>query len=181
MPALFLLFAFSLPTVKCWGYDAFGNRTYELENQTAACPSPALTASQLSSYSAPAGSMYNWSTVSSSNQLTFSTLNASGGFSYDDAGNVTYDGVNYYVYDLEGRICAVWNTNSGSKTQYAYDAEGRRVAKGTISNWPASGSACAAPTSANGFVLSNIYLRGLAGGKRVVYFQLPTNFRWGIA
>jgi YD repeat-containing protein len=50
------------------------------------------------------------------------------------------DGVNQYVYGLDGRICAVRNVAAGSvMTQYVYDAEGRRVAKGTISTWPAAG------------------------------------------
>jgi hypothetical protein len=26
---------------------------------------------------------------------------------YDPSGNVTYDGINQYLYDAEGRICAV--------------------------------------------------------------------------
>jgi hypothetical protein len=32
--------------------------------------------------------------------------------SYDLAGNVTYDGVNSYLYDGEGRICAVHSSRS---------------------------------------------------------------------
>ena len=48
-------------------------------------------------------------------------------------------------------------------TQYVYDAEGRRVAKGSIASWPASGATCATPTAANGFNLTSTYLRGSSG------------------
>jgi RHS repeat-associated protein len=82
---------------------------------------------------------------------------------YDLAGNVINDGVNKYVYDLDGRICAVENILAGTATQYVYDAEGRRVGKGTINTWPAAGATCAAPTTANGFTLTNQYLRGVSG------------------
>ncbi len=63
---------------------------------------------------------------------------------YDAAGNVICDSYNsgtgqcmisassnVYAYDVEGRICAV-DTSSGAYG-YLYDAEGARVAKGTIS------------------------------------------------
>lgn len=160
---------------QCWGYDSFGNRTFELDNQTAACPSSPPAPSSVSTYSYPVGSSYLWTTYDTNNRITGTTVNAAaGGFTYDLAGNVVNDGVNQYVYDIEGRICAVLNTNTGSKTQYVYDAEGSRIAKGTISgsnaaaSFPSAGSgivpSCIAPTG-TGFALSNIYLSDLSGQK----------------
>jgi RHS repeat-associated protein len=73
---------------------------------------------------------------------------------------VTNDGVNRYLYDIEGRLCAVQNLTVGTITQYVYDAEGTRVAKGSLSAWP---SACNAPTAANGFTLTGSYVLGLGG------------------
>jgi RHS repeat-associated protein len=137
---------------QCWTYDGFGNRTGEGEMTAATtCPNP-ITGSNHSS----------WATYNTSNQLTAnSTVSA---FSYDDAGNTVNDGINKYVYDLDGRICAVTTVaNGGAMTQYVYDAEGRRVGKGTITTWPAAGATCSAPTSANGFTLTTQYLRGEHG------------------
>jgi len=73
---------------------------------------------------------------------------------------VINDGINAYVYDAEGRLCAAENILAGSATQYVYDAAGTRVAKGSISTFPASGSTCAAPTG-SGFTLASKYLLGL--------------------
>ena len=94
--------------------------------------------------------------------------------SYDGAGNVTQDANNRYVYDPEGRLCAVESLVGGTgATEYLYAAEGRRVAKGTLSGaglaaaFPAVGSgvvpSCPAPTVANGFTLTSQYLLGLGG------------------
>jgi len=41
---------------------------------------------------------------------------------------MTYDGLNSYLYDAEGRICAVKNS-TGGLTGYVYDAAGIRVAR----------------------------------------------------
>jgi len=71
--------------------------------------------------------------------VTWTTVNSAvNGFAYDSAGNVTNDNVNRYLYDAEGRICAVSRgevNDIGIMTGYIYDAEGRRVAKGSISIW----------------------------------------------
>ena len=61
-----------------------------------------------------------------SNQVTYSSLNSGAGLTYDAAGDVTYDGLNTYLYDAEGRICAVKNS-VGSITGYVYDAAGIRT------------------------------------------------------
>jgi len=81
---------------------------------------------------------------------------------YDGAGNVIQDTRNAYVYDPEGRLCAVEANPTGSATytQYIYDAEGRRVAKGS-----GTSLSCGAPTTANGFTLSSQYLLDQSGNQ----------------
>jgi len=81
---------------------------------------------------------------------------------------VINDGTNRYVYDPEGRICAVWSPGP-VYTQYVYDANGQRVAKGTIpaTDWPTAGNTCNAPTAANGFTLTAQYLRGQSGDQDI--------------
>ncbi len=140
---------------QCWIYDSFGNRTGEGEMTAAtACPNPITGANHSV-----------WAKYNTSNQLTSNSIVPN--FLYDDAGNTTNDGTNKYVYDLDGRICAVTPVVGGTFTQYVYDAEGRRVAKGTLTTFPIAGSACSAPTAANGFSLTGtgaaIYLRGAHG------------------
>jgi len=127
---------------------------------------PAANAPAPSGFVPPTNSLYLWASYNANNQVTGTAVNgAAGGFTYDLAGNVIYDEANKYIYDFDGRICAVWNTTASTMTQYVYDAEGRRVAKGTISSWPSQGATCAAPTTANGFNLTNVYLRGLQGNQ----------------
>ena len=142
----------------CWGYDSFGNRTAEYY-QAAACPTPE------SSVPVP---HVNQITYNGSNQVLTANVawgqtNLSGTFQYDAAGNVLSDITNNYLYDAEGRLCAVKNSVT-SFTQYVYDAEGRRVAKGSLQSWP-TGSSCNAPTAANGFTLTSQYLLDLGGNQ----------------
>jgi RHS repeat-associated protein len=81
---------------------------------------------------------------------------------YDQAtGNITNDGVHNYIYDEEGRLCAVGNMSpSGGGAfggmQYIYDAEGRRVAKGTITQ-----ATCDRTT--NGFQPTSTFVLDQAG------------------
>ena len=73
--------------------------------------------------------------------------------------DVTYDGLNQYLYDAEGRICAVASPNGlgGTFTMgYLYDAEGERIAKGTITAWSCD------PTT-NGFQITQNYVLGPSG------------------
>jgi RHS repeat-associated protein len=110
-----------------------------------------------------------------------------GGYTYDNAGDVSADGVNGYLYDAEGRICAV-NTGSGW-TGYLYDAAGNRVAKGSIQSWSCdittngfsaqagyvvgpSGEQLTEVDASNNWVHTNVY----AGGKIGVPNQLAG---WG--
>jgi len=126
----------------CWSYDSFGNRTAQ-SSQSAACPTLPAVPTPTVSYNA-------------NNQIT-------GGYVVYDpsgSGNVTGDANtgNTYLYDGEGRICAVKRepiSGTSTMTQYIYDAEGTRVAKGTISNWAAG-----CDTTANGFVPTNSYVLG---------------------
>ena len=136
----------------CWAYDSFGNRIMQIF-QSAACPA-APTPGQ-----SPATVYYN-----PNNQVTFvsqsapSAISAPNGFAYDGAGNVLQDNQNTYLYDAEGRICAVQSTpveGFTSMTQYLYDADGTRVAKGTITNWSAG-----CDTTQNGFTMTASYILG---------------------
>jgi RHS repeat-associated protein len=87
---------------------------------------------------------------------------------YDASGNIGYDGVNTYLYDGEGRICAVQQVVTGLltlMTQYLYDADGNRVAKGQISTWSCD-------TTSNGFVAQTVYVLGPHG-------EQMTELSWG--
>ena len=141
--------------IGCYGYDAFGNRTLA-----------GITTTDCS------GTILQTATYNAKNQVTWTSVNAAAiGFGYDNAGNVTNDGQNEYLYDAEGRLCAV-NANysvAPSFTRYIYNAEGTRVAKGTLTNWPTS---CGAP-GANGFSLTAEYLLG-QGGDQVTELNTTT-------
>ena len=133
----------------CWTYDVYGNRTMEMASATP-CPGTAPT-TQIGAY-------YN-----TRNQITSTYGGRGATFVYDAAGDTTYDGVNNYWYDAEGRLCAVQSFNS--VTQYFYDAEGARVARGALSAAPAAGSTCSATTLAttSGLTLNKRYLVDLGG------------------
>jgi RHS repeat-associated protein len=68
------------------------------------------------------------------NQISSTTL---GSVQYNPAGGggVTLDNQNQYLYDGDGRICAVRNLMSGTMTGYVFDADGTRVSTGTIATW----------------------------------------------
>ena len=129
----------------CWSYDAFGNRTMEAMSTTACTSNPA-----------PA----SWANLSPGNNNRLAGTNqAPGGVSYDASGDVLNDGVNQYLYDAEGRICAVASTpipGMTVMTGYLYDAGGTRVAKGSIQKWSCD-------PAASGFQTINDYVLGLGG------------------
>jgi RHS repeat-associated protein len=77
---------------------------------------------------------------------------------------VSYDGTNFYAYDGEGRLCAVQPTSGSTAFGYIYDADGNRVAKGTItaSLNPLTTPLSCDPTS-NGFTLTESYVLGPGG------------------
>jgi RHS repeat-associated protein len=82
----------------------------------------------------------------------------------DASGNTLYDGNNEYWYDAEGQLCAVQSQrySGGAVIQYVYDAEGARIAKGTLAQAPAIGATCAPPLG-SGFTLTARYLVDLGG------------------
>ena len=116
---------------------------------------------------------YNGTTNgTNNNQMSATNLNTNQANDYDAAGNVLNDGVNAYLYDIEGRLCAVENLTVGTITQYVYDAEGTRVAKGKLS-WTGSGNptwntACSATSGQGGwtFTLTTSWILG-QGGEQV--------------
>jgi RHS repeat-associated protein len=121
-----------------WTYDSFGNRkTQTPSGQNIVAPVPQAQ------------------TLSYPSQNRISNYGVNG---YDAAGNVLYDQINNYLYDAEGRLCAVSYFN-GMTTEYMlylYDGEGRRVAKvsnPTFSCTPAS----------TGSTLQETYLLGPSG------------------
>jgi len=138
----------------CWNYDAFGNRTSESMSTTPCGSSPMP--------------MISWAHYNGNNQFT-NTSQALGGVAYDASGDVLNDGVNQYLYDGEGRICAVASTpmpGMTAMTGYLYDADGVRVAKGTISTWSCD-------PAANGFQTTNDYILG-PGGEQVTEMGMNT-------
>ena len=115
-----------------WTYDAFGNRTSQVPTGTVGLPMP------------------------SAQYLAFGTPNNRvAGWQYDNAGNVLYDNLNHYLYDGEGRLCAVQGY-AGAMTQYVYDADGFRFAKGTISSFNCN-------STTNGFAVTSIYSTAING------------------
>jgi RHS repeat-associated protein len=82
-----------------WAYDVWGNRTDQN-----------VTAGTCNSFHA---------TVGTNNRLASP-------YTYDAAGNMTFDGSHSYTYDAENRIISV---DGGTTASYAYDPSGRRVSK----------------------------------------------------
>ena len=132
----------------CWAYDSYGNRTTQVM-QTSACPSQESSLTPTVNYSA-------------SNQIADGGLHG-----YDPAGNLNADNTtgNSYLYDGEGRICAAKNEpvpGTWIITGYLYDAEGARIAKGTLSNC-ASLAGCTCDPTQNGFQITQNYVLGPSG------------------
>jgi RHS repeat-associated protein len=94
---------------------------------------------------------------------------------YDPAGDVTYDGANNYLYDGEGRLCAVQTGgNGGSATGYLYNADGTRVVKGSMSTF----TGC--PSSASSFsAVQAQYLLDLSGDQVTELNGTLTNGAYG--
>ena len=142
----------STQQIACFTYDAFGNRTMQAVSTTACNAYPTPTA----------WAQFNGTTNgTNNNQMSATSQNplqgASGG--YDLSGDITNDGINQYVYDAEGRICAVLNTavpGNPIMTGYLYDADGTRVAKGSITTM-----SCDPTTS--GFQFTENYVLGPGG------------------
>ena len=121
-----------------WTYDAFGNRLSEIN------PVANTTATF----------------TSASNQVTATSGTAV--FLYDAAGDITYDGLNNYLYDAEGRVCAVRNS-VGTTVGYIYDAAGIRVSKVNLNQLSCNLGYGYNPTSS--------YVLGL-GGEQITEFNI---------
>jgi RHS repeat-associated protein len=142
----------------CWTYDSFGNRTAQ-GTQSTACPSPGSTIPS------------NWTplAVTANNQF-LGVSNPDGSvtspYGYDAAGDMQLapgDGgiLSGVLYDGEGRICATRQPITAglfSQTQYIYDAEGNRVAEGTIADWS---KGC--DLTQNGFQQTKAFVVGPSG------------------
>lgn len=130
-------------------YDSFGNRI----GQTGASVAFSTGSPQCQVSGA---TISDWGHYNANNQLTGTNQEVP---SYDAAGNIMYDGnSNYYLYDGEGRICAVKNTAMGTMTQYIYDADGNRVSKGTITTF-----SCDSATFSPSVSTTSNYILDLSG------------------
>jgi RHS repeat-associated protein len=123
-----------------WGYDNFGNRTSESYTGST---SVSLPTSSTVAYNA-------------SNQIQSTSL---GSVQYDSAGGVTQDNQNQYLYDGDGRVCAVKNLMFGTMNGYIYGADGTRVSTGTITTW----GSC--DPTANGYQATKDSILGPTGGQ----------------
>jgi RHS repeat-associated protein len=118
-----------------WSYDPFGN----LGGQT--------------SNSGNFPTFWSHYQAGNNNQAS-STSFATGGVNHDAAGDIEFDGRNSYLYDAEGRVCAV--SNQSMDAEYLYDADGNLAATGSTSSLSCN------PAS-DGFSITNSYVRGLNG------------------
>lgn len=133
----------------CWSYDSFGNikgHNTALRDTCSPSPTPVVDANNRSSIT-----------------------------SYDSGGNAKYlfgdNGlVSDALYDAEGRLCATRQTYNGLVLmhEYLYDAQGDRVAKGTINSWSCD-------VTQNGFQLSASYVTG-PNGQQVTEFDGTGNW-----
>ena len=125
-----------------WTYDEFGNR----KSETFSGSSNALLPTSSNTF-------YN-----ANNQISSTTL---GSVQYNPAGGggVTQDNQNQYLYDGDGRVCAVHSLISGAMTGYVFDADGTRVSTGTITSW----GSC--DPSLNGYQALKDSILGPSGGQ----------------
>lgn len=145
----------------CWDYDIFGNRQHQQSGTGAGYSNSPGNACQLSSGGTLVSNQWADYTLdgtpnTADNGLNQLTGSPSGLFYYDGAGNTRSDPLNSYLYDGEGRICAM--QNGTTMTQYIYDADGNRVAKGSISSFSCD-------ITSNGFHPTTVYVLGTGGGQ----------------
>jgi RHS repeat-associated protein len=154
----------------CWQHDAFGNRLA----QTSSASNFDSSAGGANACPVTAGPNV-WATfnTTNTNRIDASSQNSNQRGDIDSAGDITNDGVNSYLYDGEGRICAVQQTVAGISmmTQYLYDAEGNRVAKGNISSWSCD-------TSSNGFTATTVFVLGLHNEQMTELTTGSSGWRW---
>lgn len=148
----------------CWNYDSFGNRTMQM-NASVPFASGMGGANQGSQACSTTGALGQTipAQYNTNNQIL------DGMHQYDTSGDITQDATtgNRYLYDGEGRLCAMQQNVSGSTTMigYLYNAEGVRVAKGTISTLSCN-------LTSNGFAATTVYVFG-PGGEQMT--EMTTN------
>jgi RHS repeat-associated protein len=155
----------------CWQYDSFGNRLW----QSGSATPYASTAGGPNTCPVMAGPS-SWATynVSNTNRMDATSQNVNQSQYYDPSGNITNDGITAYLYDGEGRICAVQQQIPGigtAMTQYLYDADGTRVAKGSISTWSCD-------TAVNGFTPQSAYVLGPHGEQLTEMTYMNGGWQW---
>jgi RHS repeat-associated protein len=139
------------PITLGWTYDSSGNRLTQTGDP-----------------------YHTWATYDQNNQITATpvypaAIPPSAGTSptngrYDPAGNMIDDGSYYYVYDAAGRLCATTNhAYSLTVTGYLYDANGNRIAKGTLTVPSGSSLACPTAFASAAFQVTTLYLSGPEG------------------
>jgi RHS repeat-associated protein len=141
----------------CWAYDPFGNRTTQ-SLQVQPCPAQGASVFAYDANNHVSGVIPPGGTQPSPSPLA-----------YDPAGNVTVDlrTSTQYLYDGEGRICAVASDSSGPMTGYIYDASGARVAKGRITTWSCD-------PALSGFTATKDYVLG-PSGEQVTEMAMDAN------
>lgn len=135
----------------CWSYDSFGNRTHQsFSNQ------PFVNSLGQPCQAAPGASLIDTAASYSTNNQISSLSTVSTAVVYDAAGNITYDGHTTYLYDAEGRVCAVHGTDG--MTGYQYNADGQRIGKGVITSMSCD-------LTANGYTPTTDYVLDQGGGQ----------------
>jgi RHS repeat-associated protein len=146
----------------CWVYDSFGNRQTQ-----AVSPSPFGGTPGSDCVARATGTLTGnaWVHYNANNQPTESSQSmAPYSLQPDARGNMGTDGQSQFLYDAEGRICAV--NGGGGTIGYLYNAEGQRVAKGTLTQFSCdmtTNSSTNMPT--NGFTVTNEYIQNASGGQ----------------
>ena len=170
----------------CWGYDSFGNRTsavmsnHAITGDGAHCtPQDPNNATWMGSnvvYTAANQIDHPVDPVTGAAKISPVAYDASGSGDTVQSG---LDGVKpvSYLYDGEDRVCAVLLPPAvpglpSQMFQYLYDAEGNRVAKGTITQWNCDTDS---DTNGNGFTLTNEYVLD-TGGEQIS--ELGPNGAW---
>ncbi|WP_263409587.1 RHS repeat-associated core domain-containing protein [Terriglobus tenax] len=136
-----------------FGYDSFGNRNWLRVSRPVNVSSIFITSYDARNHVAPV------------------SYGAPNGLPYDDDGNVRVFGNQAFLYDGAGRICAEKSQPVNGLTSmygYLYDAEGQRIARGTIAVF-----SCDLTT--NQFTPVSQYLRG-ANGEEVT--ELDEHDEW---
>jgi RHS repeat-associated protein len=148
----------------CWQYDSFSNREWQTSSATPYSTSNGGANSCPVSAGPSTGAGYN-----ANNQIS------GGSFAYDPAGNVSGDTTtgNSYLYDGEGRVCAMQQSIVGPPvmTGYLYDAEGHRVAKGSLTHFTCD-------TNANGFTATAVYVLGPSGEQMTEMTNSSGTWQW---